>query len=162
MVCNCTLSILFCIPRLLFELRMGTTLADRIRKVIADSGLSLPSFSARCGVSKSALTYYRDGTRLPQADFLQALCNGFNVNPAWLLMGWGEPYAEVTDATAELLYIHPAVQIVEVAVQEAGIELNERQKEAIVQLVKEEMNKQAKGVAKRFVHVLTGEDRNNG
>lgn len=65
-------------------------LAERLKKIIHDSGLSLPLFAQKTGVSKNTLINYRDGVTSPSADFLQAVCRQFSVGAAWLLMGEGE------------------------------------------------------------------------
>lgn len=69
-------------------------LTDRLRKMIQDSGLSLPRFATRAGVSKNTLINYRDGATSPTAEFLERVCREFSVHPQWLLLGTGKPYAE--------------------------------------------------------------------
>lgn len=66
-------------------------LTDRIKSVIQDSGLSLPAFAGKTGVSKNTLVNYRDGITSPSADFLEKVCAQFSVNPGWLLAGEGPP-----------------------------------------------------------------------
>ena len=68
-------------------------LTERLKQIIQDSGLSLPRFSALAGVSKNTLTNYRDGVTVPDADFIVRVCREFSINPGWLLMGEGVPYA---------------------------------------------------------------------
>lgn len=69
-------------------------LTDRLRKMIQDSGLSLPRFATRAGVSKNTLINYRDGVTSPTAEFLERVCREFSVHPQWLLLGTGRPYME--------------------------------------------------------------------
>jgi len=64
-------------------------IADRVKMVIQDSGLSLPQFSSRTGIKKSTLVNYRDGVYPPTASFLERVCSEFLINPQWLLLGTG-------------------------------------------------------------------------
>ena len=69
-------------------------LTERIKSIIQKSGLSLPAFAGKTGVSKNTLVNYRDGTTSPPARFLKEVCDRFLVNPEWLLLGEGSPYRE--------------------------------------------------------------------
>ncbi len=62
-------------------------LTDRLKKTIQNSGLSLSRFAQQTGVAKNTLINYRDGVTSPSAEFLEAVCREFSVNPGWLLMG---------------------------------------------------------------------------
>lgn len=64
-------------------------LAERLRKIIHDSGLPLGQFALKAGVSKNTLINYRDGVTSPAAEFLEFLCREFSVDPEWLLLGNG-------------------------------------------------------------------------
>ncbi|SMC28480.1 Helix-turn-helix, partial [Desulfacinum hydrothermale DSM 13146] len=65
------------------------TIHDRIRDVIAASGLTLKDFAAKIGLPKRTLTNYRDGISRPPSDVLERICRTFNVRPEWLLTGEG-------------------------------------------------------------------------
>jgi transcriptional regulator with XRE-family HTH domain len=112
-------------------------LSERLKKIVEDSRLSLPKFSGLMGVSKSTLINYRDGIRIPSADFLEKICTEFNVNPTWLLMGEGEPYktesqageagpqpekGQVREHGEELLKIAPAIDAEALRKIIAGVE----------------------------------------
>jgi transcriptional regulator with XRE-family HTH domain len=62
-------------------------IAERLRKIIHDSGLPLGQFAQKAGVSKNTLINYRDGVTSPAAEFLEFLCREFSVDPGWLLVG---------------------------------------------------------------------------
>jgi transcriptional regulator with XRE-family HTH domain len=62
-------------------------LAERLRKIINDSGLPLGQFAQKAGVSKNTLINYRDAVTSPAAEFLEFLCREFSVDPGWLLLG---------------------------------------------------------------------------
>lgn len=67
-------------------------LTERLKRIIHDSGLSLPRFADRTGVSKNTLVNYRDGATQPTADFLELVCRQFGVSARWLVLGEGDPY----------------------------------------------------------------------
>lgn len=83
-------------------------IADRIKRVIQDSGLSLPQFSSRTGIKKSTLVNYRDGLYPPTTAFLQRVCEEFLVNPEWLLLGKGTMKVEqsLTDMSMPLSAVY--------------------------------------------------------
>ncbi len=62
-------------------------IAEKLRKIIHDSGLPLGQFAQKAGVSKNTLINYRDGVTSPAAEFLEFLCREFSVDPGWLLVG---------------------------------------------------------------------------
>ena len=129
-------------------------LKERIQKVIKDSGLSLPQFSARIGLARTTLTHYRDGTTPPPIDFLERVCKEFSVNRRWLILG--ERESASSDESASIYYIDPAVKLVDEAIQETGIKVNDRQKEAIVEIIREEMKSQSKEKVKGILKALDG------
>jgi len=63
------------------------SLKERFQKVISDSGLSLPDFAEKVGVARNTLVRYRDGERSPSIEFLERICEVFNVDRSWLLLG---------------------------------------------------------------------------
>jgi len=64
---------------------------DRLKEVIHKSGLSLPAFAERVGVSRNTLISYRDGQTSPSLEFLNKICEEFAVQPKWLILGQGDP-----------------------------------------------------------------------
>jgi transcriptional regulator with XRE-family HTH domain len=64
-------------------------IAERLKKIINDSGLPLGQFARKAGVSKNTLINYRDGVTSPAAEFLEFLCREFSIDPGWLLLGKG-------------------------------------------------------------------------
>ncbi len=67
-------------------------LSEKLRQIIQDSGLSLPKFANRVGVSKNTLINYRDGKTVPPIDFIERLCIEFSVNPMSLVLDEGPLY----------------------------------------------------------------------
>ncbi len=60
---------------------------ERLKKVISDSKLSLPNFAKMVGVSTSTLIRYRDGDVSPSIDFLERVCNAFDLDLIGFLSG---------------------------------------------------------------------------
>ena len=73
-----------------------TSLNERLRRVLRDSGLSLPQFAARIGVARTTVARYRDSQVSPPLDFLEKVCEQFQVNRRWLILGETEA-KEATD-----------------------------------------------------------------
>ena len=65
---------------------------SKLKKIIQDSGLSLPAFAEKVGVSRNTLVSYRDGQTSPSMDFIAKVCDEFYVSPIWLISDKGEPY----------------------------------------------------------------------
>lgn len=84
-------------------------IAERVKEVIQESGLSLPAFAKRMRVSKNTLINYRDGSSYPNSEFLTKVCEEFLINPEWLLLGTGPMKAEqsLSDMGMHLETIYP-------------------------------------------------------
>lgn len=67
---------------------------DRLKEVIQNSGLSLPAFAERVGISRNTLISYRDGQTSPSLEFLNIVCKEFAIQPKWLILGQGDPNDE--------------------------------------------------------------------
>lgn len=72
--------------------KKNTEIAERLKRIIYDSGLPLAKFAQRTRVSKNTLINYRDAATSPAGTFLESVCRQFSVNPSWLLLGEGGPY----------------------------------------------------------------------
>jgi DNA-binding XRE family transcriptional regulator len=70
------------------------TLGERIKYLQKKSGKNQVEFAKILGVSKGSLILYQKNNRKPDSSFLSALCELYRVNPAWLLLGEGEPFVE--------------------------------------------------------------------
>jgi transcriptional regulator with XRE-family HTH domain len=127
-------------------------LQKRLKSAIQNSGLSIPEFAKRIGVAGSTLISYRNGHTSPTYDLLMKICREFAINPRWLFLGEGPMRQGEADESGQVVYIDQAVQLVEEAIRETGVEISEMQKRAIVQLVREEL----KGRAIDLIKVLKG------
>ena len=70
--------------------------------------------------------------------------NTHNVNLDWLINGNGLVYNEPLTQTsngADVISIDPVVQILHEALEETGVEINEKQKKACLEILREELSK---------------------
>lgn len=124
-----------------------SSFSERIRT--ARGKMSRSEFSKKTGISERALVNYEHGLTLPNVDVAAKICIECNISPQWLLLGQG---AMGTGAdmggkeSANVIYLDPAVQLVVEAAKEVGILLNKEQQEAVVTIVRGELQKQAKNI----------------
>jgi transcriptional regulator with XRE-family HTH domain len=69
---------------------MQEKLGERIRELRGT--LSIGEFSDMFSIHRNTLPAYENGKTSPNAKFLTALCEKYNVQPNWLLMGEGTKY----------------------------------------------------------------------
>lgn len=87
----------------------------------------------------------------PSADILALARQKYRLNVDWLLSGEGEMLLSA-GARPNLGFIDPAVELVEKAIQKTGVQLNDLQKRAAVEMIREEMLKRTANMLK----ALTG------
>jgi len=68
------------------------TLGNRIRELRGN--VSIAEFSSELEIHRNTLLNYESDKKRPNADLLVALCNKFEANADWLLLGIGEKYRE--------------------------------------------------------------------
>lgn len=71
---------------------------DRIKELRVALGLSMESFGAPLGVTRSAISRLESGAVNCTKQMLAAICREYNVNETWLLTGDGEMFNELTRA----------------------------------------------------------------
>jgi transcriptional regulator with XRE-family HTH domain len=76
-------------------------IGKRIQTVRGD--VSREDFAAVLGIHAQTLGRYERGERLPDSDFVKAVCEKYGVNPAWLLLGEGEMYSKPAGLLGQLL-----------------------------------------------------------
>ena len=67
------------------------SIGGRFLEVRKSRSLNQVDVAATIGVSHGALVNYEKGLREPPAAAIVAMCNAYNVNAAWLLLGEGRP-----------------------------------------------------------------------
>ena len=96
---------------MLYCLRGGDTLKDRIKQIRKDHKLNQTEFGAEIGVSFAALSKYETGLVIPDKSIRLLICQKFNVNESWLETGEGVPYKEgLVPGLVNALRTMPAVQ----------------------------------------------------
>ena len=121
------------------------TLGERLKFIQQESALTLPNFGKKIGVSKESLINYQKDRTKPDSEILSTTCKTFNVNPAWLLLGEGEPFIQgagegkIPETGKMEPFTNDAVRMVEEAIQEAGVSVTETQKQNLVSIIREEM-----------------------
>ena len=60
---------------------------ERLRNLRMDRGLSLQQFAGRIGVTKSTVSFYENGERLPSYDVLFEICKTLDISVEYILYG---------------------------------------------------------------------------
>ena len=140
----------------------------KLKKIIQDSGLSLPAFAKKVGVSRNTLVSYRDGQTSPSIYFLAKVCMEFSVSNVWLILGKGEPYRSIEYSETPIdLSGHPNLNIVllqeiieaiEESLNKSDLELASQKKAQLISLLYEhfvETNKTVnKGTVTRYLKLV--------
>jgi transcriptional regulator with XRE-family HTH domain len=118
-----------------------TTLGERIKFIQKASGKNQTDFANSLGISKGSLILYQKNRRSPDSSLLRSFCEIYKVNPAWLLLGEGEP------VTVDIEEVHlpegcvaesdPVEQLLNEEVGRAGIILTTEQRTAILKILRE-------------------------
>jgi transcriptional regulator with XRE-family HTH domain len=120
-----------------------STLGERIKIIQIKSGLQQPQFAKNLGVSKETLIHYQKDRRHPDSVFLSNLCKIYSVNPAWLLLGEGEPFIreriqdEESTKRGKVVTIDPILQLLNEEEERAGITITPEQRTAILKILRE-------------------------
>lgn len=69
---------------------------NRIKEVRMRRGFNQEEFANRLGVTKSAVSGYETGRRIPTEAIIRSICREFQVNEEWLRFGKGEMDSLVT------------------------------------------------------------------
>ena len=63
---------------------------ERLKEMMSALELKPVDICKRCGIQKSSLSNYINGTREPRQDQISLICDPFEIDPAWL-MGYDVP-----------------------------------------------------------------------
>lgn len=85
------------------------SIAERIRIVRKEAGLTLVSFGERIGITNQSLSAIENGKSNPSAQTILLICREFGVNEIWLRTGVGEPFAPKTRAETIAAYVGQVV-----------------------------------------------------
>lgn len=100
-------------------------------------GLSQNFLAERIGITGRTLQRYeKDASKLP-LDVMINISNICNVDIIWIISG----KENILQKESNISHIDPAIQILNEALQETGVELNEKQKQACLEILREELEK---------------------
>ncbi len=113
------------------------SLEDRIIFARKSMGLSQNFLAERIGITGRTLQRYeKDASKLP-LDVMINISNICNVDIIWIISG----KENILQKESNISHIDPAIQILNEALQETGVELNEKQKQACLEILREELEK---------------------
>ena len=101
---------------------MGSTIGERILRIIQEQGLKKVAFARRIKVDQAYVTQLTTGKRNPSDRLIDAICREFNIRETWLRTGEGEMYSP------------PETFSLDELVQECGVDAEEQ--EAVKNLVR--------------------------
>lgn len=76
---------------------------DRIKKIRAETGLSMEKFGERIGITRSSVCKLESGENSPSEQTIRLICKEFGVNKNWFLENKGDPYNEPEDEVAGIV-----------------------------------------------------------
>ena len=127
-----------------------STLGDRIRIIQIKSGLQQPQFAQILAISKETLIHYQKNRRFPNSVLLSNLCKIYKINPAWLLLGEGDPgigdEGKSGESEGRVGAIDPVVQILHEEEERAGITLTPEQRTAILKILRELVDRDVRSI----------------
>ena len=81
---------------------INSQIKDRILKLLSEENLSSSKFAEILQVQRSSISHILSGRNKPSLDFIQKVLKNFpTLNPEWLIIGKGEMYKEVQQASLE-------------------------------------------------------------
>ena len=90
----------------------GMNMGERILFVRENCGdLSQEEFAKRLGMTKSAISGYETGRRIPTDSVLKHIAREFRVDEGWLVEGNGEPFEPDDGDVLEEIFHHVALNL---------------------------------------------------
>jgi transcriptional regulator with XRE-family HTH domain len=138
------------------------TLGERLKFIQKKSGKTLPDFAQSVMVSRDSLINYQKNRTSPGSRFLSTFCELYRVNPTWLLLGKGEPFAEggtqegeVTEQ-GKVLATDPVMQLLNEEEERAGLTLTPNQRTAILKILRELVDRDIRSI-RELLRSIQGE-----
>ena len=141
------------------------TLGERIKYLQKNSDKNQVEFAQSLGVSKGSLILYQKNDRSPDSSFLRTLCETHRVNPAWLLLGEGEPFIgeriqeEESVKQGKVVTIDPVVQLLNEEEERAGITLTPEQRTAILKILRELVDRDVRSIRELLGSIRGGKKK---
>jgi|GEM_PF-3555670 transcriptional regulator with XRE-family HTH domain len=138
-------------------------LGKRIAWLRKNRGLEQKEAAEQIGILYGTYQLYEYGNH-PSRKNIELILAFYKCSRAWLLTGEGVPYPdrpqdacpEFGDGDPSVAYISSAARILAEAAAEAGVELNDAQKTAILKIIEDELNR-TEGKVKEIIRVLKKE-----
>ena len=140
-----------------------STLGERIKIVQIKSGIQQPKFAHSLGVSKETIIHYQKDRRHPDSVFLSNLSKIYEVNPAWLLLGEGEPFIgeriqeEGSVKQGKVAAADPVMQLLNEEEERAGVTLTPKQRIAILKILRELVDRDVRSIRELLRSIQGGE-----
>jgi len=138
-------------------------LGKRIAWLRTNRGLEQKAAAEAMGVVYGTYQPYEYGKR-PSWRKIEQILSFYQCSRAWLLTGEGIPYpdrpAEKPDSASvagNVVYMSPAKRLLDEAIAEAGVDLNEAQKAALLKVIQDELARTGDKV-KEIIRVFKKED----
>jgi len=143
-------------------------LGKRIAWLRTNRGLEQTQIAAEMGFVYGTYQKYEYGYA-PSRRNIDTILRYYKCSRAWLLTGEGVPYPDRPQEKPEgshancnnIHYINPATRILDEAIAEAGVDLNDAQKTALMKIIQEEIDNaaiKAGNKAKEIIRVFKKED----
>ena len=126
------------------ELRLVSGFGERLRIIRGEN--SREAFAQRLGISSSALNNYESEKRIPDLVFVNKMYVLEGVMPNWLVLGYGKPYDKDGDRGDLIPQLYNERIIVDKIIAEEHANINIKQRDAIVEIIKEEIRKKVQGI----------------
>ncbi len=118
------------------------TLQQRAAWLLSQLDGSVIEIAKNLGVNKNTIFAYKKCKGDLKGIVLENLVTKYKVNPNWLLSGEGEVFeSEKSNEESKIVPLDPAIQILHEALEETGVEINEKQKQACLKILREELDK---------------------
>lgn len=143
-------------------------LGKRIAWLRTNRGLEQAEVAKAMGFVYGSYQKYEYGYP-PNRRNLEAIIRYYKCSKSWLVTGEGVPYpdrpeerpADAQPIVNNIVHMNPETRILEEAVAEAGVTLNERQRLALLEIIRGELNR-VEGKITNLIRVFKTEGGNDG
>ena len=122
---------------------------ERLRIIRGDR--SRETFAQLLEVSASAINNYENEKRFPTVDFLYKLYILEGVLPNYLVAGYGKPYEEDAKREEVVPDLYHERTIINNVLSQHMLDLTDKQVDAMVEIIKEELERKIVGIAEAIV-----------
>lgn len=133
-------------------------IGERLLEVRKEKGLSQKALPA-LGVSKGAISSHENAVQVPGSAIIAAVCERFDIEPRWLLLGEGPMHSEPVDAPdGSMLGHNLRVEATEAHVKDLEAELERIKKELLAAHIERDRAKEEAYKAMKMALKAHGSD----